>query len=262
MAEWQCARPESEWPQGLAGSSPALSVLYKFKNMPQKIPKHLAIIMDGNRRWARARGLKPFDGHRAGYKKIGDVLKWCRDAGVKILTLYAFSTENWKRSKPEVDFLMRLFYSALTRNVKKLHKNNVRLRVIGHKESLSKKLQSAIKKAEELTQNNTAGILNLAISYGGRQELVDAFNKILSSRGGPPKKVSEELISKNIYNAGLPEPDLIIRTSGELRLSGFLLWESAYSELYFAKHHWPEFSKKDFDSALAAFAKRQRRFGG
>lgn len=230
--------------------------------MEQKIPQHLAIIMDGNRRWARARGLKPFDGHKAGYKKLGDVLKWCKETGVKILTLYAFSTENWKRPKQEVDFLMRLFYSALTKNIKKLQKNNVRLRIIGHKEDLPKKLQTAIKKAEKLTENNTSGILNLAINYGGRQELVDAFNKILSSRGGPPKKVSEELVSKNIYNAGFPEPDLIIRTSGELRLSGFLLWESAYSEFYFTKHHWPEFSKEDFAGALATFAKRQRRFGG
>lgn len=226
--------------------------------MPQKIPQHLAVIMDGNRRWARARGLKPFDGHKAGYKKLGDVLKWCKEAGIKILTLFAFSTENWKRSKPEVDFLMRLFYFALTKNVKKLHKNNVCLRVIGHKEGLPKKLQSAIKKAEKLTENNTGGILNLAINYGGRQELVDVFNKILKN---PPKKVSEDLISKNIYNADLPEPDLIIRTSGEMRLSGFLLWESAYSELYFTKHHWPEFSKKDFNQALKSFATRERRFG-
>ncbi len=236
--------------------------MLKLLDMKQKIPQHLAIIMDGNRRWARARGLKPFDGHKAGYKKLGDVLKWCKEAGIKILTLYAFSTENWKRSKQEVDFLMRLFYYALTKNVKKLHKSNVRLRVIGHKEDLPKKLQKAIKKAEKLTENNTSGILNLAINYGGRQELVDAFNKILSAQGGLPKKVNEELISKNIYNAGLTEPDLIIRTSGELRLSGFLLWESAYSELYFTKHHWPEFSKKDFNNALKSFANRQRRFGG
>lgn len=228
-----------------------------FMNMKQKV-HHLGIIMDGNRRWARGHGLKPFEGHRAGYKKIGEVLKWCQAAGIKILTLYAFSTENWQRSKEEVGFLMKLFYLGLTKDIKTLHKNNVRLQIIGRKEDLSKKLQQAIQQAEELTKNNTAGVLNLAINYGGRQELVDAFNKILKTK---PKKITENLISKNIYTANLPDPDLIIRTSNEQRLSGFLTWQSIYSELYFTKHHWPEFSKEDFDNALADFANRQRRFG-
>jgi len=214
--------------------------------------------MDGNRRWATTRRLPSFEGHRAGYKKIEDVLRWCRDAGIKILTFYAFSTENWQRSKKEVDFLMKLFYLALTKDIKKLHKNKVCVRVIGRKNGLSKKLQQAIKKAEELTKNNTTIILNLAINYGGRLELVDAFNKILKN---PPKEITEDLISQNIYTADLPDPDLIIRTSGEKRLSGFLTWQSAYSELYFIKRHWPEFSKEDFDGTLNDFANRQRRFG-
>ena len=214
--------------------------------------------MDGNRRWATTRRLPSFEGHRAGYKKIEDVLRWCRDAGIKILTLYAFSTENWQRSKKEVDFLMKLFYLALTKDIKKLHKNKVCVRVIGREEGLSKKLQQAIKKAEALTKNNTAVILNLAINYGGRLELVDAFNKILKN---PPKEITEDLISQNIYTADLPDPDLIIRTSGERRLSEFLTWQSAYSEFYFIKRHWPEFSKEDFDDALNDFANRQRRFG-
>ena len=214
--------------------------------------------MDGNRRWATTRRLPFFEGHRAGYKKIEDVLRWCRDAGIKILTLYAFSTENWQRSKKEVDFLMKLFYLALTKDIKKLHKNKVCVRVIGREEGLSKKLQQAIKKAEALTKNNTAAILNLAINYGGRLELVDAFNKILKN---PPKEITEDLISQNIYTADLPDPDLIIRTSGERRLSEFLTWQSAYSEFYFIKRHWPEFSKEDFDDALNDFANRQRRFG-
>jgi len=225
--------------------------------MEQKL-QHLGIIMDGNRRWAKARGLSAFEGHRAGYRKIEDILKWCRDAGIKILTLYVFSTENWQRAKDEVDFLMKLFYLAFTRDIKELHKNNVCVRVIGRKEGLSKKLQEVIKKSEELTKNNTGGMLNLAINYGGRQEVVDAFNKILKS---PLKEITEEIILQNLYTAGLPDPDLIIRTSGEFRISGFLLWQSAYSEFYFTKHHWPEFSKHDFDDALADFANRQRRFG-
>ncbi len=148
--------------------------------------KHLGIIMDGNRRWAKARRLPFFEGHRAGYKKIEGVLHWCHDAGIKILTLYAFSTENWQRPKKEVDFLMKLFYLAFTKNIKKLHKNNICVRVIGRKKGLSEKIQKAIKKSEELTKNNTAIILNLAINYGGRLELVDAFNKILKIH---PKKL-------------------------------------------------------------------------
>ena len=214
--------------------------------------------MDGNRRWATTRRLPSFEGHRAGYKKVEDILNWCRDAGIKILTLYAFSTENWQRSKKEVDFLMKLFYLAFTKDIKELHKNNICVRVIGRKNGLSEKIQKAIKRSEELTKNNTAIILNLAINYGGRPELVDAFNKILKN---PPKEITEDLISKNIYTAGLPDPDLIIRTSGERRLSGFLTWQSAYSELYFIKRHWPKFSKEDFDDALNDFANRQRRFG-
>ncbi len=225
--------------------------------MKSKI-KHLGIIVDGNRRWAKARRLPSFEGHRAGYKKVGDILHWCRDAGIKILTVYTFSTENWQRSKKEVDFLMKLFYLAFTEDIKKLHKNNICVRVIGRKNGLSEKIQKAIKKSEELTKNNTAIILNLAINYGGRPELVDAFNKILKN---PPKEITEDLISKNVYTAGLPDPDLIIRTSGEKRLSGFLIWQSPYSELCFIKHYWPEFSKEDFNKALNDFAHRQRRFG-
>ena len=214
--------------------------------------------MDGNRRWAKARQLPSFEGHRAGYKKIENVLHWCRSAGIKILTLYAFSTENWQRPKKEVDFLMRLFYIALVKDIKKLHKNNIRVCVIGRKKDLSEKIQKAIQKSAELTKNNTAIVLNLAINYGGRPELVDAFNKILKN---PPKEITEDLISKNICTAGLPDPDLIIRTSGEKRISGFLTWQSAHSEFYFTECHWPEFSKEDFDGALTNFANRQRRFG-
>lgn len=219
---------------------------------------HLGIIMDGNRRWAADRNLPSFEGHQAGYKKIEEVLRWCKDAGIKILTVYAFSTENWRRSKKEVDFLMKLFYLAFTKDIKNLHKNNVCVRVIGRRKGLPEKLQKAIEASEKLTKNNTAGILNLAINYGGRPELIDAFKKIMKN---PPKEITEDVIAQNIYTAGLPDPDLIVRTSGEQRLSGFLTWQSAYSEFYFLKHHWPELSKKDFDDILKDFANRQRRFG-
>lgn len=225
--------------------------------MKSKI-KHLGIIMDGNRRWAAARRLPSFEGHRAGYKKIEDILNWCRDAEIKILTLYTFSTENWQRSKKEVNFLMKLVYFAFTKDIKKLHKNNICVRVIGRKNGLPEKIQKAIEKSEELTKNNTAIILNLAINYGGRPELVDALNKILKNL---PKEITEDLISQNVYTADLPDPDLIIRTSGEKRLSGFLMWQSAYSELYFIKHYWPEFSKEDFNDILNDFANQQRKFG-
>ncbi|MBI4920036.1 di-trans,poly-cis-decaprenylcistransferase [Candidatus Azambacteria bacterium] len=220
--------------------------------------QHLGIIMDGNRRWARSRGLSPSEGHRAGCEKAKEVLKWCREAEIKILTLYAFSTENWRRAKSEVNFLMNIFYRILTKDIKELHKNNVRVRIVGRKEDFSEKLQKAIEESEKLTENNTGIILNLAINYGGRQEIVDAFNKIMEN---PPKKITENIISQNIYTAGLPDPNLIIRTSGEMRLSGFLMWQSVYSELRFVKRHWPDFSKKDFNDALADFANRQRRFG-
>jgi undecaprenyl diphosphate synthase len=220
--------------------------------------KHLGIIMDGNRRWAAAKGLPPFEGHRAGYKKAEEVLNWCRDAGVRTLTLFAFSTENWQRTKKEVNFLISLFYLAFGRDAKRLHKNNVQLHLIGRREGLPKKFREAVAVAEELTKKNTGSVLNLAINYGGRAELVDALQKILKN---PPAKITEETIAQNLYTAGQADPDLIIRTSGERRLSGFLTWQSAYSELSFIDHYWPEFSKKDFDDALADFAKRQRRFG-
>jgi len=220
--------------------------------------KHLAIIMDGNRRWAKAQGLPSFEGHLAGYNKVGEILDWCRAAGIGTLTLFAFSTENWQRSQEEVSYLMGLIKNLFTKDVKELHAKNVCVKVIGKKDGLDPALQEAIKAAEELTVNNSAIVLNLAINYGGRQELVDAFNKILKN---PPAEVTEEIIEQNLYTAGQLVPDLIIRTSGELRTSGFLLWQGAYSELYFCEHNWPEFSLEDFAAALENFAGRHRRFG-
>jgi len=216
--------------------------------------------MDGNRRWARVRGLAPFEGHRAGYKKVKEVTEWCRENGIKILTLFAFSTENWNRSEKEVKYLMHLFYFMLTKDIKNIHKNKIHLNIIGRRDGLSHSIQKAIQKAEELTKGYTNFTLNLAINYSGRLEIVDAVKKIIRQAGNH-QEITEDLISKNIYTAGQPDPDLIIRTSGEQRLSGFLTWQGVYSELYFTKSHWPEFSKKDFDETLADFTSRKRRFG-
>jgi len=232
--------------------------------MPEEtktIPYHVGIIMDGNRRWAKDRGLPTLEGHRRGYDKVKKVGKWCKQRGVKVLTLWAFSTENWKRSKEEVDYLMNLLGFALSDGeVNELDKDGIKLQVIGQKERLSEKLQGLIEKAEEKTKDNKEGILNLAISYGGRADVLEAVRKMVE-KGIPPQEISEEMIDQNLWTAGLPDCDLIVRTSGELRTSGFLIWQAAYAELYFCKNHWPDFSEKDLDEALADYARRQRRFG-
>ena len=226
----------------------------------KNIPYHLAIIIDGNRRWAREKGLPIFEGHRQGLKKVKELGKWLKARGIKILTLYCFSTENWKRSPAEVNYLMKLLNSALTEDIKEFHKRGFKLRVIGQKERLPSYLQKAIKKAEELTKNNKEGILNLAISYGGRAEIVEAVRKIIKEKISPDR-IDEKLIGNYLYTQDLPDPDLIIRTSGEQRLSNFLLWQSAYSELYFCPKYWPDFTEKDLDEALKEYTRRQRRFG-
>lgn len=223
--------------------------------------QHLAIIMDGNRRWAKKRGLPSLEGHRRGYEKMKEVGEWCLARGIKTLTVFAFSTENWRRSKNEVSYLMKLLETGLTKELPVFMERNIKLKIIGKVEELSLKLQKAIKKAEALTENNSRGVLNIAINYGGRLELVEAMKKI--SRGKiPAAKINEKLISQYLYTAGQPDPDLIIRTSGEQRLSGFLTWQAVYSELYFCQNHWPAFTEKDLDKAIDDFERRQRRFGG
>lgn len=224
------------------------------------IPKHIGFIMDGNRRWARAKGLPTLHGHKKGYDVMMKVGDWCLDKGVKILTVYAFSTENWDRSKKEIAYLMRLLKMALTKDINKLHKKNIKVRVIGRIGDLQKELQKAIIEAMELTKNNTRGILNIAINYGGRPEIVDAVKKIIKKKTAP-EKVTERVIEENLYTAGTPDPDLIIRTSGEMRLSNFLTWQSAYSELLFIKKCWPDFAEKDLDEAIEEYSRRTRRFG-
>lgn len=228
--------------------------------MAKNIPYHLGIIMDGNRRWARAHGLPTLYGHKKGYDKIIKMGDLCLEKGIKILTVYAFSTENWNRSKKEVGYLMRLLKRGLTREIRSLHKKNIKIQVIGRIKELSKDLQKAIKETMALTKNNTRGILNIAINYGGRPEIIDAVKKLMAKKL-TPVKITEKLIAENLYTAGLPDPDLIIRTSGEQRLSNFLTWQSAYSELYFIKKHWPDFSEKDLDEAIKEYSRRQRRFG-
>lgn len=224
------------------------------------IPNHLGIIIDGNRRWAKKKHLPSFHGHKKGLDNVKKIGEYCREKGIKILTLYVFSSENWQRPKKEVNYLMKLFAETLSKSfVNDCDKKNVKLQIIGQKERLPKSLQKKIREAEELTKNNKK-ILNLAISYGGRSEIIQAVKDIIKKKI-PATKITEQVISKNLWTAGMPYPDFIIRTGGEQRFSNFLIWQSAYSELYFSKKFWPEFTKKDLDVALEDFNQRQRRFG-
>jgi len=223
----------------------------------KKIPYHLGIIIDGNRRWARERGLPAFEGHRKGLAKVKELIKWSKERGVKILTLFVFSTENWKRTKREVNFLMKLAKSAIANNIKKLHKEGIKVRIIGQRERLPGFLQKTIAQAEELTKNNKEMVLNFALSYGGRAEITEAIKKIVKKKISPGK-INENVVSQNLWTSDL---DLIIRTGKEQRISNFLIWQAAYSELYFCKKYWPAFTEKDLDEALADYAQRQRRFG-
>lgn len=227
--------------------------------MSEKIvPNHLGIIMDGNRRWARNNGLSTFQGHKKGYEQLIEVGKMAKKAGIKIVTVYAFSTENWNRSKKEVNYLFNLLKNGLKKEIKNFIKEEIRLRVIGKISQLPKDLQAAIKNAERETKNLKKGVLNVAINYGGRLDIVEATKKLIKAK----KPITIDNISKNLWTNDYPDPDLIIRTSGEQRLSGFLTWQSAYSELLFIKGHWPDFSKKEFNYCLNEYAKRNRRFGG
>lgn len=223
----------------------------------QKLPLHVGIIMDGNGRWAVARGKKRSFGHRAGSENVERVVTHAFNSGVKALTLYAFSSENWARPKEEVDELMRLLKTYFTKFVQKVVKNNVKLMVSGSREQLSDELLKVIENAENKSRDNNGHILNIAINYGGRQEIVHAVNEILKAG----ENVTVDNISKYLYTAPLGEPDLIIRTGGELRLSNFLLYQGAYSELYFTDVLWPDFDGAEFDKALICFGERKRRFG-
>lgn len=232
--------------------------------MEEKTPKHIAIIMDGNGRWAKARGNPRMFGHREGAKAVRRVVEACPELGIEYLTLYTFSSENWSRPKEEVDGLMSLLEDYLKSETDELHKNNVRLRVIGDKARLSKKLQDLISKAENKMAKNTGLTVVTAISYGGRDEIVEAVKKIaaqVKEGGVGVEDINGELIKNNLYAGDIPDPDLIVRTSGEQRISNFLLWQMAYSEFYFMDVMWPDFDKNHLLEAINEFKKRNRRFG-
>ncbi len=212
--------------------------------------------MDGNRRWAKERNLAAVDGHRAGYELVKKLGPWCLSRGVRYLTIYAFSCENWKRAKEEVGYLMDLLMGAVTRDLSLLTHDRIRLKIIGRRADLSSALREAIGKAEKETEHFSAGTLQLAISYGGRDEIVRAARQ--AALGG---EITEDSLAANLDTAGAPDPDLIIRTSGEERLSGFLTWQSAYSELIFLDKYWPDFSEDDLDACLQEYASRERRYG-
>mgnify|MGYP001107748547 CR=1 FL=1 len=225
------------------------------------LPNHIAIIMDGNRRWAKQRGLPQLEGHRVGAENLRSIMEYLSKYQLKYLTVYGFSTENWNRPEDEVEGLFRLFEEMLNKETPEFHRRGVRIRHLGRLEELPQALQLAINKAVELTKNNTGTTFSFAFNYGGRVEILDAVRRLIVS-GIPPQKIDEKLFSNYLYTAGLPDIDLVIRPAGELRLSNFLIWQSAYSEYYFTKVLWPDFSKKDIDKALQAYSRRQRRFGG
>lgn len=229
-----------------------------YSNM--KIPNHVAIIVDGNGRWARDRGLSRSKGHDAGYENLKKLGKYIFSKGVKVLSVYLFSTENFKRDKQEVDYLMNLFVKMFKRENRYFTENNIKVVVSGRDEMLSKEVIESRDKTVELTKNNTGGILNICLNYGGRAEIVDATKKIISD-GVNVLDIDEGLFSKYLYQ-DLPEVDLMIRTSGEIRLSNFLLWQLSYSEFYFTKTYFPDFHEEDFDKAILEYTSRDRRFGG
>lgn len=226
----------------------------------ERIPVHVGIIMDGNGRWAEARGLLRLEGHRAGTENIRRVLAAASEFGIKILTLYAFSTENWARPRDEVQGLFRILEEVIDREVDNFHRQGVRLRLIGRLEGISEGMKKKAQRAIELTKNNDKFILNVAFNYGGRAEIVDAVRRILAV-GLKPEEVDEDALEQYLYTAGLPHPDLIIRTGGEMRLSNFLIWQAAYAEYYSTSTYWPDFDKEELYRALLAYQERERRFG-
>ncbi len=226
----------------------------------ERIPTHVGIIMDGNGRWAQKRGLPRLAGHRAGTENLRRILRAAVEFGVRILTIYAFSTENWGRPQDEVEGLLDIMERMIDRELPELHREGVQIRHIGRTERVPERLLTKIRQALELTRNNQRLILNVAFNYGGRAEIVDAVRGIVRD-GIPPEQVDEALIARYLYTADLPDPDLIIRTSGEMRVSNFLIWQGAYAEYYVTPVYWPDFDKDEFYKALAEYARRERRFG-
>ena len=236
-----------------------------------RLPRHIAVIMDGNGRWAQRRHLPRVAGHRAGVESARIIIETCARLNIPALTLYAFSMENWRRPKAEIDFLMRLLRQYLRKELPVIHRNNIRLRIIGRTDQLPEEVQEDVAKGAERTAQNSGMVLTVALNYGGRAELVDAFNAILdrfrktavNGNGALANfRVDEETIAENLYTAGLPDPDLLVRTSGELRISNFLLWQIAYAEIYVTETLWPDFRRAELYAALADYQKRERRYGG
>ena len=228
------------------------------------LPRHVAIIMDGNGRWAKKRMLPRIAGHRAGVETVRQVVKACAEKGIEVLTLFAFSSENWRRPAKEVSLLMELFLSALQRESKRLHGNNVRLRIIGELSAFAPRLQEEVAKAEELSRDNTGLTLVIAANYGGRWDVVQAARRLgeqIETGRLQASDITTDLFESQLVLHGLPEPDLFIRTGGEQRISNFLLWHLAYTELYFTDTLWPDFNAQAFEDALVSYAGRQRRFG-
>ncbi len=235
-----------------------------LSKQPGDVPRHIAIIMDGNGRWAKSRGLPRFAGHKAGVDSVRKVVSACGSHGVEVLTLFAFSSENWRRPAKEVGLLMELFLTALKQEVKKLHRNNVRLRIIGDRDAFSSKLQARMREAENLTAENTGLTLVIAANYGGRWDILQATRQLCQeAREGKlrPEEIDETTLSRRLCLSELPEPDLFIRTSGEQRISNFLLWQLAYTEMFFSEKHWPDFDEQELQLAIKTFQGRQRRYG-
>jgi undecaprenyl diphosphate synthase len=226
------------------------------------LPAHLAIIMDGNGRWARRRGLPRVAGHRFGINAVRETVEGCAELGIPVLTLYAFSVENWKRPQTEIRTLMALLKEYLNREIDNLDRNNIQFRTIGRTGGLDVSVRAELEKGINRTRGNTGMIFNVALNYGGRAEIVDAVNRILQDKALAGGTIDESEFERYLYTAGLPNPDLLIRTSGELRISNFLLWQIAYAEIYVTETLWPDFSRKDLYQAIIAFQKRERRYGG
>ncbi|MFC1593014.1 polyprenyl diphosphate synthase [Candidatus Omnitrophota bacterium] len=231
------------------------------KRKTTRLPTHIAIVPDGNGRWAEQRGLPRLEGHKAGADNMWRMVQYLNEYPIKFLTLYGFSTENWSRPNTEVLGLFQILEKSIINDLPELHRRGIRLCHLGRLEELPKGLQQAIKNNIEETKNNTGMTLNLAFNYGGRAEILDAVRRLLAD-GISSKKIDEKLFSEYLYTAGLPDVDLLIRTGDELRLSNFLIWQTAYSEYYFTKVLWPDIGKEEIEKALASYNKRKRRFGG
>ncbi len=232
-----------------------------MERLPEKLPSHIAIIMDGNGRWAKLRGLNRFFGHEEGVKRVREIVEASVELGIKTLTLYSFSTENWERPKREVEFLLSLFKKVFQNEINDLKDKGVRVRVLGRRDEKIKPLMREIELLEKETKEGSVLNLNIALNYGGRAEIVDAIRGILNEGMCNPEDITEEAISSHLYYPFLPDPDLVIRTGGEIRISNFLLWEIAYSELWFTNTLWPDFKKEEYYKAIEDYGRRKRKFG-